>query len=230
MSYEEIKTQHPSYGLVGFSRVTGNPGRLFGSPMTNHQNFVRLRIGTAERIHRLGEDVFFGAEGNLIEVNLSAAQFAELVTTMNISMGVPCTICRLSGKSVPCPPDEPTESEHVQLGFEKDARSLAKKMSKTREEIAQLFESKKNLGKQDREEVLGKLDHMIMQVSGNMPFMLEQFAEATQKVVQHAKTEIDAFVTSCALAEGLQSLAKKMATPAIESQGEPVGQLPEKKT
>lgn len=232
MSDEDIRTKHPSYGLVSFSRVTGNPGRLFGSPLTNHQSFVRLSIGPGERIHNLGADRFYGSvRGEMIEVLLSAAQFAELVTTMNIGLGVPCTISRLNGQKVEAPPEEPTESEHVQLGFEKDAQRLRDDMYKFADEIGELMSTKKNISQQDRQRIMKALNKFVSRVVDDMPFMLGQFAEATEKVTQHAKTEIDAFVTSCALAEGIESLLEKSKSraPALEAQGQAVPQLPEKK-
>lgn len=205
--------------MVSFSRISGNPGKLFGSPLTDHQNFVRLRLGRAERTHRLGEDGFFGQDGDIVEANLSAAQFAELITTMNIGQGVPCTVVRLGGQPVePCP-DEPTEQQLVQAGFESDAKSLAAEMEAARGEIAAAFESKKSLGKHDREKILKRLDRMIRSVKEDMPFMLDQFRQAAQRMANAAKTEIDAFVSACAMAEGMRSLADKAqkAPPRLQA-------------
>lgn len=224
---EKIKTSHPSYGLVSFSRIVGNPGRLFGSSLNTHQNYVILRIGQAERIYDNGRERFHGA-GETVEVKMSSAQFAELITTMNSGVGTPCTISRIDGKSVGSPPDEPTESEHVKIEFEKDAENLVRDLRREREDIKELFLTKKNLGMHDRQQILGVLDKLITKIVSDMPFMLEQFSEATEKVVQHAKTEVDAFITSCALAEGIRSIMDRREPPALQEKNESEDNLPTK--
>src|SRR6185312_8767541 len=82
--------EHESYGVVGFNRVTGNPGSLFGSSI-NHSNFIRLRISRAAREWHLSTYWYRDRE-QLIELDLSAAQFADLITSMNVGVGVPCTL------------------------------------------------------------------------------------------------------------------------------------------
>ena len=69
---------------------------------------------------------------------------------------------------------------------------------------------KKSLNKADREEILKKFYMVMMQVKQNVPFMLEQFEEATGKVVTHAKAEVDAFMTHNVMSEGLRALADKI--------------------
>lgn len=180
---------------------------MFGSPLAGHESFVRLQIGKGERIHSLGYDKFYGSmRGDFIEVNLSSAQFAELITTMNIGMGVPCTIHRVNGEKIPPPPEEPTEQEHVQLDFKRDMEKLAKDLSVVQAEVRQICE-KKNLTQQDRKQIMLAVGRLVTQIGSNIPFVMESFTEATEKVVQHAKTEIDSFVTSCAMSEGMKVLA-----------------------
>ena len=115
MSDEEPKEKHPAYGMVGFYRVSGNPGRLFGSSLKNHESYIALRIGTGERIHSNGWDRYYGSlRGEHVEVMLSSAQFAELLTSMNVGNGVPCTIAYLGGKKVERAPED-AEIEVVDL-------------------------------------------------------------------------------------------------------------------
>ena len=186
----------------------GNPGRLFGSPFSGHDNFVRLQIGSAERIREKGtvERYYGSMRGDFIEVHLSAGQFAELITTMNSGMGTPCTIHRINNQPVEPPPEEPAEMERVRSDFKHKAKELAKKMTSNREEVRQLME-KKALSQQDRKDILRAIDSLIMEVGSNMPFMLQLFAESTEKVVQHAKAEVDAFLASSITAKKLEALA-----------------------
>jgi len=61
--------------------------------------------------------------------DLSAAQFAELLTTMNVGSGVPCTRY-IEGKRIQDPPDMKLEVEKVQDSFKQDMKDLAEKCDK----------------------------------------------------------------------------------------------------
>ena len=207
MERKEIRETHPSFGTISFSRIVGNPGRLFGSSFSGHESFVSLRIGAGERIRNNGHERYHGhGRNSYIEVYLSAGQFAEFITTLNTGSGIPCTIHTRDGELVPPPPEEPAEVEKIRSDFEQDAKNLAKQMTSMRESVRQLMD-KKTLGQQDRKDILRALDQLIMEVKSNMPFMLEQFVESTEKVVQHAKAEIDSFMAAAAMAVGCETLA-----------------------
>jgi hypothetical protein len=150
----------------------------------------------------------------LIEIHLSAAQFAEMITTMNVSDGVPCTIRYFDGKSVEDPPDEETEAEKVRTGFKEKTGALARRLGEFRAEMGRLFE-KKAVGKGDREEVLKQVDLFIQEVRSNMPFVLDQFEEATEKVVTTAKAEVEAFTMHAVTSAGLLAIADGTALKAL---------------
>jgi hypothetical protein len=68
---DEFEREHPSYGIVNISRVTGGPGarNLFGSPLARHYGTIRLSIGTAKWIHSLHHDRYQGSlRGEHIEI------------------------------------------------------------------------------------------------------------------------------------------------------------------
>ena len=206
----EETEEHESYAMVQFSRRHGDPGRLFGSSLKSHESHVTLKVARAKRIHSLGYDRFHaGTRGDIVELDLSAAQFAELLTTMNVGSGVPCTLRYIEGKRIQDPPDMKLEVEKVQDSFKQDMKDLAEKCDKDVADVTALLE-KKSLNKADREEILKKFYMVMMQVKQNVPFMLEQFEEATGKVVTHAKAEVDAFMTHNVMSEGLRALADKI--------------------
>jgi hypothetical protein len=130
---DEFEREHPSYGLIRISRVTGGPGaaRLFGSPLANHYGTIRLSIGSAKWTHGLHHDRYYGSmHGEHVEIEMSAAQFADMITSLNVGSGTPCTIRYLAGVQIPNPPDYATEAEHIRDSFE---GSLDKYKAKARE-------------------------------------------------------------------------------------------------
>jgi hypothetical protein len=60
---------------------------------------------------------------------MSAAQFADMITSLNMGSGTPCTLHYLAGVEVPSPPDHVTEAEHIRDNF---AGSLDKYKAKVR--------------------------------------------------------------------------------------------------
>jgi hypothetical protein len=128
---DDEKFTHPSYGHAAFTRVTGGIGRLYGSAITDHGSCVELKISTSELVRDRGLSYeHYYARDRIITVMFSEAQFATLITTMNVSEGAPCTINRREGKAVESPPNVPLETEKIrnELAREmKSARRLTKR-------------------------------------------------------------------------------------------------------
>lgn len=212
--------KHPSYGLVQFSHRHGSP-KLFGSALNQHltQNYVTLSIRKATLIREEGNpDRHYGSiSGDLIEVNMTAAQFAELLTTMNIGMGVPCTISRLNNQRVEDPPALPSEAENLREDFKISLEKHVKELQdETLPRIREIV-AKKNLNKADQAEILAAFQRVVRQAVDNAPFALDLFQESTEKVVAAAKTEIDAFMRAAVVQAGLEALqGKGTETPQLK--------------
>lgn len=206
--------EHESYGLVSFARIGGDPGRLFGSALKSHSVFIQLRVSKGMRAYEYGHPRYFASmRGDIVEVNLSAAQFAELLTTMNVGLGVPCTIGRLQGKPVAPPPEDPnSEGEKVRLAFKDDMSELRETFLKDKQVVAEIM-AKKSLTQLDRKTVMEALARVDRFLGGNAEFMLTQFEESTEKVVVAAKAEVDALITHNIVTEGLRALQCKIAEP-----------------
>jgi hypothetical protein len=207
MPDDEFERAHPSYGLVSISRITGGSGarRLFGSPLANHYGTIRLSIGTAKWIHGLHHDRYYGSlRGEHIEVEMSAAQFADMITSLNMGSGTPCTIRCLAGVQIPSPPEHATEAEHIRDNFE---GSLDKYKAKARTYRKKIEELTTKLSTKAKDEIRIALDVIEDQLSSNVPFVVKQFQEATTRITSAAKTEVDAFVTGVVRAAGLEAIA-----------------------
>lgn len=204
---DEEETEHESYGMIALNRVTGNPGRMFGSHIRDHHTFVRLVVKRGVRVHSLSRDWYRGTGRPLIELDLSAAQFADLLTTMNVGDGVPCTVRFADGTMKAHPPDEELESEKVRTNFRKKAEEVSEKLREARSRIDAIL-SKKSVTQADRRAVSALLDRFVQEVGSNMPFVLESFEESADKVVSHAKAEIDAFATQVVMTAGTEALTQ----------------------
>lgn len=197
---------HPSYCLVSFSRRQGNP-RLFGSSLKRHYHYVTLSIKRAKLIRTDTDDIYDGSIcGDIVEVSMSAAQFAELITTMNVGLGVPGTLTRLNNQGIAEPPDLSSEAENIQETFAKDLRDFSKSVLEQAIPRAKEILAKTSLTKADRAELLGILERVSNRLRDTTPFIIETFNEAVGKRVSAAKTEIDSLFSLLLKKTGLKAL------------------------
>jgi len=197
---------HPSYVLASFSRRSGNP-RLFASQLENHYNYVTLCLKKATLIRQSNGDRYYGSSsGDIVEVDFSAAQFAELLTTMNIGLGVPGTMRRLLNERVEEPPEVLDEAQNVAKEFEGDMKEFAKKIFGTTIPRAKEILAKTNITKSDKVELVKMFDMIGTELKSNIPFIFECFQEAVQKKVSVAKAEVDSLFTSVINKLGMKAL------------------------
>jgi len=199
--------KHPSYGAVSFSRITSSgKRRLFGSSMESHYHSVRLRIHEAElRINRDTHSERVSEERQIIEVELSAAQFAELLTTMNQGSGIPCTILRREGiGEIPEPPETPVETTNVRNDFAAKMTALEPELAARAKAIMDLLPASLNKGTRRQVEI--QLERLAGLVTEHAPFALDQFQRAAERVTAAAKAEIDAVTTHVVYATGIKAL------------------------
>ena len=206
---DSVRETHPSYVMVGFYRTEGGRKKLFGSALPYVNTTIRLEIKRAERKHSLNADWFYGKE-HLISVELSPAQFAQLLTTMNAGSGVPGTLRWLApGGEVPDVPDtHVAEHEKIRNGFEGKTRDFVKKLRKRAQEVDALLD-KPSLNKADRGLIRSILDSAVTEVASNMPFAVESFQEAAEKLAVAAKAEVDAFLSLIVTRAGLRTLLER---------------------
>jgi hypothetical protein len=211
MAKDRITDTHPAYGVAVFSRAQGNPGKLFGSSLRDHRSFVILSIRSAERYHDTGRD-WIHPKNVVTEVYFSAAQFAQLITTMNVGDGTPCTIKHLNGVEgrVPnIPEDDATENERCYNDFEKRVHEIHANTERRVAELQMMLENKPTITKVDRGKIISLLRDIQREVKGNIPYQIEAFQEAVEKTTQQAKAEIDASVTVAIQKAGMESLREK---------------------
>lgn len=209
----EDKQEHPSFGLIGISRVSNgglNGGAvLVGSPI-RHPTSIRLRVFHAERLRSHSAERYHQTSNlPLLEVEMSETQFARMITSGNMGSGEVCTLKRVqTGKSeaVAEPPVEDLSHE-FHADIKQDVKEAVGKIADLEKRLKALFAEKKSLGVKDREEILREVAQCKMHVEQNMPFVLHQFQEHIEKQTDAAKDEIDAFLKQRAISLGMSALA-----------------------
>lgn len=85
---------HPSYGQLEISRVTSNKGVPLYGTSSKFKEIIRLSIHRSELCRSLHRSWYF-AKDPIVEVDMSPAQFAEAITSLNNGSGIPVTIRKI---------------------------------------------------------------------------------------------------------------------------------------
>lgn len=188
------KYEHPAYAIVNLTRISGGTD-LFDSSFT-HQHFIGLSIKRAVKYSDGASDHIMGKE-QLIEVWMSESQFARIITSMNMGSGGPCTLVRFNGTGIPGLAAEDRLTEH-------------REMMQTK--LTDVMDAQLALGKQIKDwreakhrPTLAEMDELSTQMhlissnfKANMGFYAQCLEEHMERVVDDAKTEIEAHVLKTA--------------------------------
>lgn len=185
---------HESYGMLGFHRVTACGAQpLFGSSI-KHRDTIMLTLKEGYMNRSLNEDWYFGGDA-LFEVEMSATQFADLITSLNQGDGVPVTIrYKRVGELHEC--EKPPFIDRGSLHREEFKEHLDKVYGTSKRLINVLeekFATKKSFTKADKEEILNICRSIKQNIGCNLDFQVGQFDAQMEKTTTEAKGEIEAF-------------------------------------
>lgn len=200
MEGERIK--HPCFGQIKAARVQGRT-TLYDSEFS-HQNSITITISTSELFRSLSRNWHF--EGNeLLKLEMSEAQWATFVSSVNEGSGVPCTLRRDHGKGVPGLSGPITDREKFKVEFGDQMNDAFARLEK----LESLVADSKLSGK-SREEIVKSLNSVRASFTSSMPFIAEQFGKHMEQTVEKAKIEINAFSTQALIDAGRASLSKQV--------------------
>lgn len=188
------RQDHESYGMLGFHRVSCScPQPLFGSSI-KHRDTIQLTLKTGHVRRSHNEDWYFG-DNVLFEVEMSATQFADLITSLNQGDGVPVTIrCARDGKLHEC--EEPPFIDRGTLHrneFRKHIDGIFNTSKELIKALEEKFATKKTFNKKDQEEILNMCHKIKQNIGSNLDFQVSQFDEQMERTTTEAKGEIEAF-------------------------------------
>lgn len=205
--------KHDSWGMVGIYHQHHGGRELFGSDVVNH-NTICLKIKTAQCSRELGRDWIMG-DKTLIEISLSANQFADLLTNANMGDGVPCTIEYMIGKGmIEYQPQKPKieiiEEERNELA-EATVNDLESSITMVKELIAN-----KKLSKSAGEELLSKIRGAYSSlVGGSKEFFKKQVKQELNNMVVEAKRQVQSYVDNKIYSTGLKMLQDGFVSPQL---------------
>ena len=192
--------KHPSFGMLSFNRTHGGHSNLFGSSI-QHNDTIHMVLKEGVVIRGLNDDRYVG-EDEILEVEMSQSQFAELITSMNVGAGTPCTIKYLRGKGRINEADFINKRQQITNEFKESMKEFY-------DEVKELFTTKKSIGKGDREMILRRLANVTQGMESSSKFIFDQFQNQIDKTITEAKGEIEAFAQNKINAIAQQALVEQ---------------------
>lgn len=215
---ESLRSTHPAFGQISISRVNHSGlQKLYGSAIGWHPHTMMLRIKTSERSHHLDHDTYFG-RNTLIEVELSASQFADMLTHMNYGDGVPCTIRYLNNERVPEIDDEdPIEVDRIKSQFKNKVIEMSAKLREDTKSLEDIL-SKKSINKADKNAIRNMLESVSRFFWDHSTFTIDMFSEAAEKITTQSKKEVEAFYRTVVEDMGIKAIkaADGIAVPQLK--------------
>ena len=189
------KYTHESYGQISISRVTCNGVNLFGSSI-KHNSFISIKINQSTMLKDNKHSTYYFPKDKIIEVKMTSAQFAELITTLNYGAGTPCTIeeIRDVGRIEYKKPFEEDANQRLKNTIDIEKEEFKKVIIKIQDHLKNIL-SKKHINKSDREELKTKIDILIRESINNYKFAESQFKKQMEDHIVECKAEIESTLT-----------------------------------
>lgn len=199
----EWKHEHPSYGTISVHRVSSNGTDLFMSSVKN-STFISLEVCRAERTRHSTHSDFVFSRDPIVRLNMTELQFAQMITSMGIGGGVPCTIDRVGFEQIEdCPPD--TRFAEFNTEIATDADETTSDLDELRAMLDELVEQPR-VNKSQIRDLAAKMSKVLQDLKSNVPFLAKQVQKHTQTVIEDAKAQIDGHILDRVQRLGLESL------------------------
>lgn len=190
---------HPAFGNITVHRSSVAGGRHGGAVLFDseipHQETMTIRVQRATRKRDLNHDWIHGDGKSLLEVEMSMAQWASFVSSINSGSGVPCTI-----RSTETQWDVPGLEFAPRLALSAaETRSAADRAFAAIKEARDAYEAKKTVGN------LRALHFAIENATANVTYATSTLRKHTEDVVQKARADVEAMVVAKAAQLGIDA-------------------------
>lgn len=205
------REEHESYGIIGVANIsTSGDNQLFCSPLTNNHS-VKITVKHAVRDRELHRDWVF-ARGVVCEVEMSSAQYAQMISSPNIGEGTPCTLRYIPGEGgrIPDPPSEIPPQER----FSKELKDRAALLSTTLAEMvvaSHMVLQANSPSKEMRRNLKSKAEEAQREILSSLPFLIDSFQQEMDNLTMKARAEFEAMMVKTLTDRGLRALQEDQA-------------------
>jgi hypothetical protein len=187
---------------------------MFGSQIRTG-NPISMTIKNAVVEHD-GDRQWFFAKDLILEIEMTSAQFADAITSLNIGDGVPCTIRYIRGEGKKQPPLYESKIETHHKGIKERIGKTMDKAKNYQVKAEKILNKKGALTIKERKELTGYMISMMQEVCENLPFIAGQLAKVMDETKSQAKAEIEAFVIAVTSSNMSQTKIIDIGNPQID--------------
>jgi hypothetical protein len=217
--HDDYVESHPAWGLVSVHRVsTSPPGAVLFDSDIRHSHFYRVSVERCTRARSLSRDWIHGKGRDLIEIEMSAAQWAAFVSSTD-SSGVPCTI-RNDGTNWNV--DGLLYEPRLHESMDEVKEATQKMVGGLQRAIADLDALDPKAGVKERRAALAKVRQMATQAESNTAFVAKSLEEHAEKVTRNMQADIEAMVLAKAQALGLTREQGQEMLDGLTASGKPI--------
>lgn len=189
-SHYDYEESHPAFGVAIVARRQGSRRVLFQSDL-RHRDTVTLTINRAVRARSTHSDWVFPRE-ELIEIEMSQAQWGALVSSVGVGSGVPVTIRRTENvvlvDALTFQPRTATTTKEASESVGK----LLESAKKSLDALTEAIESKKGI--REIRERLNDHQNVLRNAESNSAFAVRSVTEAAESAVNQARADIESHI------------------------------------
>lgn len=206
---------HPSYGQIVLTKPQSGRGQeLFGSKV-KHPSFIALRINEATIAEDGFSEFVFGGK-SIVEVYLSEAQWAHMVSSFGDGSGTPVTIRYRQDKgNIDSPPEAVPVIDLAKKSADETKQSLVNRLRDLQTDVKKVSEGSGPVKKSDLKKLALDFSVLASHLSSNFDFLENQVVERMEKEVAKANIEIEAIINNAVTRLGQCALGEKLASGAI---------------
>jgi hypothetical protein len=185
-----IREKHPAFATASVTRSSGTPRALFQSDLRHHET-ITLTINEADRTRNLNRD-WVHPTRQVVEIEMSLAQWGSLVSSMGLGSGVPVTLRWQQNKGhLPLLPYAP----RIQKNLDEVHGAIGKMLDRARgtlDVLVDAIEQKK--GVRAVREALNNHSRTLGSAESNAGFAVTSMAEAAEFVTSQARADIESHI------------------------------------
>jgi hypothetical protein len=193
-------SSHPAFVQIAASRVQGRVN-LYDSDFS-HNHHIVLRIDASKLYRSLNNDRHYPDHNSMVELAMTESQWATFVSTLNMGSGVPATLQRFNGQTIPGLPSPKSRAEQFGNDIKED---LADAISQLDALDASIEEA--GLSKTKASALKDKVRAARASITSSIPWVVQQFDEHAETTTQKAKQEIHGYMTGMIQRAGLDALS-----------------------
>ncbi len=197
-AHNDYHEDHPAFGVITVTRASGTPRTLFQSDLQHNETIV-LSVRRAQRSRNLIRDLIFPRR-EIVEVEMSLAQWGSVVSSIGIGSGVPVTIRSVDQVLQPGLPYQPRIAEAV-AETKQTVQRLMEGARQTFDVLKSAIEGKKGI--REVRDALFHHESSLRNTESNAGFAIKQVTEATETVVAQAKSDIESHILNAQMQTGL---------------------------